>query len=218
MKLFSFLPLFLILFLFAGCSAINSSPKEERAKTEMALRKMRTDLDEVKHDLNSNQMELHILEGKVLNQDTSLASLKEQTLDQQQAKIHSAVSLLSGLEKKTSHLEKKIDDALSDIRKLTLHANETTTALTQYQDKINEVEKHIVQQNLKLGEVSAIKNTIKELLKSTTQTFTYTVKNGDTLERIAKTYSTSVETLKRINKVQDDVIYPGQELLIPTSS
>ena len=208
MKSPKFINFFLLV--LTGCSAINTSPKEERAKMEMSLRKMRTDLDEIKHDLNSNQMELHILEGKVLTQDTSLTSLKEQTLESQQTKLKKATELLTQIDKKIKGLEKKFEEALADIRKLTIHANETTTALTQYQDKINE-------QNHKLQDISKIKTTIKELLKSNSQTFTYTVKSGDTLDTIAKTYGTSIEILKRLNKISDDTIYADQEILIPTS-
>lgn len=200
-------------FLLASCSAINSSPKEERAKTEMSLRKMRTDLDEIKHDLNSNQMELHILEGKMLTQETSLSSLKEQAVDNQLAKLTSAISLLSQLEKKILHIDKKVEEAISDIRNLSVHANETNTALTQYQDKLGEVETNILTQNQKIQDISTLKNAMKEFLKIST--LTYTVKSGDTLEKVAKTYRTSPDAIKRINRINEDAIFPGQELLLP---
>jgi LysM repeat protein len=43
----------------------------------------------------------------------------------------------------------------------------------------------------------------------------YTVQPGDSLWLIAKTYDTTIEDLKTLNKLTSDVIYPRQQLLIP---
>lgn len=51
-----------------------------------------------------------------------------------------------------------------------------------------------------------------------TQTFSYTVKSGDTLYLIAKTYNTTVETIKTLNNLTTDMIYVGQVLLIPITN
>ncbi|MFZ5686500.1 peptidoglycan DD-metalloendopeptidase family protein [Phenylobacterium sp.] len=45
----------------------------------------------------------------------------------------------------------------------------------------------------------------------------YEVKSGDNLERIAKKLDTTVEQLKKDNKLKSDVIRPGQELKGPSS-
>ncbi|MGI8386283.1 glycosyl hydrolase family 18 protein [Robertmurraya sp. P23] len=52
----------------------------------------------------------------------------------------------------------------------------------------------------------------------TTETFSYTVKSGDTLYLIAKTYNTTVETIKTLNNLITDMIYVGQVLLIPITN
>lgn len=44
---------------------------------------------------------------------------------------------------------------------------------------------------------------------------TYTVKKGDSLWKIAQKFGTTVYKLKRANKLSDDIIYPGQEIIIP---
>ena len=46
-------------------------------------------------------------------------------------------------------------------------------------------------------------------------TITYTVKPGDNLFRIARTYGTTVETIKALNRLTSDVIYPGDLLSLP---
>lgn len=52
-------------------------------------------------------------------------------------------------------------------------------------------------------------------LKSQTETLIYTVKRGDTLYKIAHKYDTSVVELKSINKLTSNIIYVGQQLIIP---
>lgn len=45
---------------------------------------------------------------------------------------------------------------------------------------------------------------------------TYVVKEGDTLWEIAQRFGTTVRALVRANDIEDpDLVYPGQELVIP---
>lgn len=46
---------------------------------------------------------------------------------------------------------------------------------------------------------------------------TYTVVAGDSLWSIARRFNTTVDAIKRLNQLTSDVIYVGQQLLIPTS-
>lgn len=53
---------------------------------------------------------------------------------------------------------------------------------------------------------------------SSAATGSYTVKSGDTLYGIAKTYGTTVTSLKSINGLTTDLIQIGQQLKIPTTT
>lgn len=46
---------------------------------------------------------------------------------------------------------------------------------------------------------------------------TYTVKNGDSLWSIARTYNTTVDTLRRLNNLTSDILRIGQVLKVPSS-
>lgn len=211
----SFLLLPLIAF---GCASMNSSPQEERHKMELTLTKLRSDIEELRHDLNSHQMELHLLEGKITNQENSLAHLKTQALDQQQIRLDQVIADLTKLEKEGMRHNKKLEEVLSDLRQLTLHANETTAALTQYKEKINETERAITTQNQKLEEIAKLKSSLKELaaIGFSSQENTYVVQSGDTLEKIARHFQISTYELKKKNQLANDTIYIGQELAIPS--
>jgi membrane-bound lytic murein transglycosylase D len=56
-----------------------------------------------------------------------------------------------------------------------------------------------------------------QVKKRRNRTIVYTVKNGDTLYKIARQYQVSVETLKQANSLRNHVIYKGQTIRIPLS-
>ena len=55
----------------------------------------------------------------------------------------------------------------------------------------------------------------KEALPSFPSITLYFVKPGDSLWKIAKRFYVTVDSIKEINELKEDVIYPGQELIIP---
>ena len=217
-------PLTLLLFSAStsGCS-FSSSPKQEKHKMELSLHKVRTDLEEVKHDLNTYEIEHHVLEGKLLDQEALITSIKQNTLDAQQNKIDQISQDLTNIEKKFTSISKQQEKILIDIRQLSTHANETTTALSQYKEKIAQFEKNMHIQNQQINEFMQIKNTLKEFASSTLKlsqkngeenALSYIVKSGDTLRKIADNYQTTTTHLQNLNNLIDDRIYIGQELTI----
>lgn len=205
----------LITLSFIGCTSLNS-PRDERHKTELSLHKIRTEVEDLKHDLNTSDIELHILEGKLIDQEETIALLRQQILDSQQGKLEDLEQILSNFNKKVAGFEKKQEEILSDLRQLATHANDTTLALSQYKDKISEIEKNILSQNKKFDEIAKIKKAIETLSDSSKQEMVaYTIKEGDSLQKISKTFSISIDEIKKANHLKDDMIFTGQVLHIP---
>jgi len=189
---------------------------------ELTLHEVQTNIDDLRHDLNCLQTELQIQDGKMKHQDQSIAALKHQYLEKQQSELEACVKLLSAMEGKINNFNYKQEMAEKDLRQLSGHANDTASALSQYKERINELEKEILQQKRRFEEVAKLRNTLESVAKTiraaTTGSgpfFTYKVKSGDSLEKIAKVHKTSVEALKNINKLDNDLIVIGQELKIP---
>ena len=93
---------------------------------------------------------------------------------------------LGNLQKALKQLAKQQNDIIADIRQLSTHANETTTALSQYKEKLNNIE----------------------------QKQTYIVKAGDTLEKIARKFNISIDEIKSLNQIKDDLIIVGDEITV----
>ncbi len=73
---------------------------------------------------------------------------------------------------------------------------------------------NLTSNNLKIGQ----KLTIPSSTTDPTGSTTYTVKSGDTLYGIASKYGVSVEDIKRLNGLSNNLLQIGQKLTIPSGS
>ena len=215
MKKIEFKHFYLLLpLLLYGCSSINSSSRDEKQQLELSLHKVRTDVEDIKHDLNTYEIEHHVLEGKQIDQEQLIISLKNQVSDLKQGKLETFTNELQNLDRKITQFSKNQEKILSDIRQLSTHANETTTALAQYKEKIALFEKSMIAHNQQIQEVIKLREGLAKLTTSDPSR-NYIVKAGDSLEKIARHYQVSVDQIKKLNNLTSDLIVVGQEISIP---
>lgn len=205
-----------LLGLLSCCSPLRPSPNDEKHQMELTLHAVQTNLDDVRHDINCFQTELQILEGRIKYYENTLASLKQNDLEKQQQKIEQLTQQLQQFEKKWATFEKSNTEAVKELKTLSAHANETTAALTQFKDRMGELEEGIFAQNRKFDELSKLKGTIENLARGFSGDYKiYKVKPGDSLEKIARAHKTAVEKIKKLNDLEQDLIVTGQQLKIP---
>jgi LysM repeat protein len=201
---------------FSSCSPLRTSPHDEKHQWELKLHEVQTNLDDLKHDFNCFQTEIQILDGRIKYYENAIATLKEQDIEKQQAKIEQIVRDVSALEKKWSAFEKLKDVAKADMQQLASHANETTAALSQFKSRLQELEQDILSQNRRFDEVAKLKGSLDTLANTFKPAFkTYKVRPGDSLEKIANAHHTKVERIKKLNDLEKDLIVVDQELKIP---
>ncbi len=196
------------LLLLTSCSHYISSLQDEKRQANIALDEMRIELADVKHTLKGYQVELNILEEK----------LKNQTAAKPDAKLKDVSGQLAALERKVAQLEKVQEKALADLRGLSGHANQTSSAFEQVRKKLFDIEQEIATQSHRLDEVGKLKGTLTSISKAMAQkpsSKTHRVKPGETLEKIARLEGTSVDALKKLNHLQHDRIFVGQEIKLP---
>jgi len=155
---------------------------------------MKTEIADLRHALHGTEVELKLLEEKFDSREDQHASPKGDVVT---------------LQRKISLLEKTIDKMNVELKSLMNYANQTTTSLSQYRDQIQEIDR-------KLGEVSKLRSTLTQISKtySAPEEQTYHVKSGDSLEKIARKFNTSIDSLKKDNQLPTDKIVIGQELKI----
>jgi len=195
-----------------GCTTIASTSKQEKERVEVSMHKIRTDLEELKHDLNTHQMELHILEGKITQQDDQMNHLQTDTYGEVTSSLRTSEDRLSQLDKRLEKIERRQGEIIQDLKRYEDFSKDIHVALVDYKTKFQEIDKCIKQQTLAIKEVQLVKQDLTSLLNIQEK---YIVKSGDSLEKIARKYQVTIDTLRKVNHLTSDLIVVGQELSIP---
>jgi LysM repeat protein len=189
--------------------------------TNPEMDELRIELDDLKHALNTTQVELRLLDERLGKQDKALTSVKGQNQGKEASSLSLLTAQVSTLEKKVSTLERTLEKAANDLRTLSTSVNQTLS-------KLQNLETDLSTHDKRLEEVSKLKGTLTSISKaigqrttsepSSTPTKSYRVKAGDSLEKIARLHHVSVDTIRKINNLSNDKIVVGQELRLPDDS
>jgi LysM repeat protein len=181
--------------------------QQDKHENTVALNEMRSELADLKHALNNAQVEIQILEEQVQNQE----SLSKK------AKPGTSFPNDSRLEKRIAALEQMQEKIHADLKQLSSHANQTTTCLQQYSTKISEIEQNMERQrgDLKSSLKTLTSSLSTDVASNSNPSTYYKVKSGDSLEKIARNHNVSVDALKKANRLSQNKILVGQELIIP---
>lgn len=202
-------PLFLLsLLLTPACSSMLAHNNNDKQQVEFAVYKIKNDLEELKQDLSSYQMELGMLEGKLLNHEEDLSSIKD-------VRLHDSKSdPIFQLEQRIERLEKGQFEIKKQFELIETTNQQIIKSLSRYKTKFAEVEKILSTHSESLIEIAKIRKNLQDI-QETTDYQIYKVKQGDSLEKIAKTFGTSIEEIRKINHLHNDLILVNQELKIP---
>jgi LysM repeat protein len=210
---------FVLSLFFYSCTPIKSSPEDEKHKEELSLHEVQTNIDDMRHDLNSFQTEFQIIDSKIDSHEKLLKKVKNELVRKNLAEIDVLAARIKNIERDFMGLEKMQKSIIADIKKISTHSSKTNSFLGQYKKKIKELEKVVVSQNKRFEEIKELKKTLKAIasaIKSGKKGFfSYKVKAKDTLGDIARSHGVTVSELKRVNNLKEDTIFIGQELKIP---
>lgn len=209
----------LISFLHISCTPIKTSSKDEKHQLELTLHEVQTNVDDLRHDLNCFKTDLQIVEGRLKSQENQVEKVKHGQTAQTFSRLDALSEKIKDAEAKLSQVAIKQEAEIIDLGKLSLHAREVNSSLSQYKNKISEIENIVICQSKKFNEVKKLKETLEAIaasLKISNDGFySYKVKAGDSLDKIAKVNKTTIDLLKKVNNLDQDLIVIGQELKIP---
>jgi LysM repeat protein len=172
--------------------------------THIAMEEMRTEISDLKHALHAAQVEVHLVEERLREQEKSASSSKNAKAGAQDIFLKQ-ITLLEG---RINHIESILENTAADLKKLNATAMQNSHILDSHEQRLNEVA------NLK-STLTSISQAIKTNSVSTVSS--YKVKSGDSLEKIARAHHITTEALKKANQLSSDRIIVGQELKIPSS-
>ena len=181
---------------------------------------------------NSLDRQVKTLEYKFANQEQELAFVKEglaslQTIiEAEQQDVSRLVTQAKESIKKTvsssdtqlQAIEKNIEKLASDLKAFKKQANDIAQTIVEIQKHTKEKDETIAMQASSIKELENAMRLLASAMQTkseSTSSKVYEVKNGDTLDKIAKECHITTSAIKQENNMQSDKIYPGQKLQIP---
>lgn len=226
----SALPLFLFFNLILSIAVEGAYPppmQQGRYVNEDNINNLREAIENLRHQVNNHDAEIHVFDEKLANIDSIIDGLRDQFGETNKAQKEMLKGNSATLESKIAALETAQKGMMADLKQFKTYSSETATALAQYKQKIAELDKSIELQNQNIEHLQAAMRSLMEALqvkevhpaKSGSETadapHTYKVKNGDSLEKIAKANQTTVQAIKELNNLTTDKIVVGKVLQLP---
>ena len=176
--------------------------------------------DSLRLQVGNHEIEIRTFEHKLESFQSILESVQEQLQDTASLQKEQIKGASGALEMKINSLESVVKGLVADLQQLKTHANESSAAFQGYKKALLDHEQRFKVQNQNIENLSAALQTILDALQiktdapviSDSSVKTYKIKNGDSLDKIAKATGVSVKELMRINHLSSDKIVVGKTL------
>ncbi len=212
--------------LFAAMPKQGYYPPEQQNTT--ALKEMRDSLETMKHTIRNQETEIRTFEERLESLDSIIDSLRDQLSDTSKSHKEQLKGNTTSLESKLTGVETSIKGILADLKQFQAYSTEASATLLVYQKKITDMEKAIALQNQNMDDMQAAIKSMADLLQiksgGTTKTVTssdggyqtYTIRDGDSLDKIARANLTTIKVIKELNGLTSDRIVVGKQLKLPS--
>ena len=126
---------------FTAATAHSAPQKTYGQDTSIAIREMRASIDEMRHEMNNHESEIRTFEEKLANQEVIIESLREQNANTSKVNQDLTKGNLANLEMKINSLDTASKALVSDLRQLKSHANDSSSTIGSFNQKIETIEK-----------------------------------------------------------------------------
>ena len=137
-RLFLFFSCQFAFFLFIGCSPKVSG--KGSLQDDILYREMRIEIDDLHRKSDHMKAEAQIIEEKLKDQMDVLASLQKEWRESNSVEREEIKKKIASLEELLALAMKKQESVLLDLRRLTDHANDTTSLLAQHKGRLEKFE------------------------------------------------------------------------------
>lgn len=195
----------------SSCSA-SKHAKAQEMQADLALREMRSQLDEQKYQMSRYEVELQVVEGKADSQTSLINTLRQELASLGSSNDTFIDKTLASYEKRLEKLETMELNLQADLDHLKEHTNEVLSSLAQYKTKIDFTEQKTLDQSRYIDHIKASLETLMDNYNAETTIESYVVVMGDTIETVASEHNLSVEKIKQLNHLNSDLLVAGQKL------
>jgi|GEM_PF-3002852 len=129
-----------LLVTLSGC--VGSNPKVLSSnQNDVIIHQLRVELEEIKHHIHTNVMQMNILTNKMINSEDKMFELKQRDLIIQKQTLESNQERLLKIEKKLEQIVENNAQKELAIKKLEDDVKIQAKSLHQNRNKIHEIEK-----------------------------------------------------------------------------
>lgn len=177
----------------------------------------------LKHEQDNIEVELRLFEGKLSTLEESLSLLRQELVESQQGNQRLITSSLAESHDSIARFQATLNGFVEDLRQLKTHANDLEVSFSQYKRRFSEFEQVVDRHSRNISNLETAIRSLTALVKDAPSNAPaaiaaskrYKVQSGDTLEKIAKANNTTVQQLKEVNQLRNDLIIVGQEIVVP---
>jgi LysM repeat protein len=177
-------------------------------------------LSALRHAQGNHEAELRQIDNKFQNVELIIESMRKQLHEINKGNKDLVTTSTANFSAKVGDVELTMRSLIADLQQFKTHANETSTALGQFQQRITDLEKLSEQQRKYIEHLQNAIKALTELLQgkdvdSQSAGQVYSVKVGDSLGEIAQKHGTTIKEIKLLNNLTTDRINVNQKLKIP---
>lgn len=168
------------------------------------------------HRVKNCEIELEMLKNSISSQEQARDALEREVSQLLKATRDALNDSKEGTVQRHGQWEKSLEKVVQDCKQLKAHANDLSKTINELVQTVHGLKEVSTQQGQALKELEHAMRAITVAMGGVSEKGAkrYIVKNGDSLEKIAKAHSMSVADLREYNALQQSVIHPGQELRV----
>ncbi len=195
----------------------------------LLIKELKISLENLRSLVNNHETEIRMYDEKLKNVDSIIEGVRDQCSDTAKGQKEQLKGSTSALEERIGALEEITRGLLTDLKQFKTFTSETTSFLTQYKQRMTDLERSLDLQNKNIQHLQTALKAMMSALQvkgsleittsddstSATDTILYRVKPGDSLEKIARNLNTDVQVIKRLNNMTNDKIIVGKQIKVP---
>lgn len=174
------------------------------------------------HRLQTCETEMEMLRNSISTQEQAREALEKEVSSLLRATRDSLADAREGSTQRQKTFDKTLEKITQDLKQLKSHSNELSQTVNDLAKSVQNIKESETQHGQAIKELEQAMRALTLALsgKGTTRssadgkTSVYTVKNGDSLERIARAHGMTLSEIKELNSLKSSTIHPGQELIV----